>query len=264
MAITYSEIWMGKGMLEPCSPNRSDTAFGADLGAFDADNWNCLPTIVDETNSFDVSSIEPLHEVLVALMHVENIDSAGTFNFNWKFYRTAGTGDLLYEVDWEIEIVLGQLPDAWIYAHVIIGWFPQEIRNNGAAYHVDLVISDAGSHADSEVFAITNMPALSGSAGHVWVEGDYLHWIDNKERRVLGTLISVGAGSPGHKWLGTDGVGANRLCYIDADGDYRAVPNTHDFLVPISADNGHIWIQTGAFLCHTLNSYLHATEGAPV
>lgn len=148
---------MGKGLREPCSPYRQAYVFGADLNVPNANNWNCVPVIMDPTTSFDLSTITPNHEVVVALLVAYNIIAGASHVVSMKWYRDRDS-NLLF--DWSYTF-----PDrgyAWAYVYSYIGYVPWEIYENGN-YHVDILWD--GSLLQRIGFTVSGIPA--GLAGQI-------------------------------------------------------------------------------------------------
>lgn len=63
----------------------------------------------------------------------------------------------------------------------------------------------------------------TGTAGHLWIEGNYLHWIDQlgDERRSEGTAEGATGQTAGHTW-----VEGSKLRYIDSSGNERYIEGT--------------------------------------
>ncbi len=68
---------LGKGLREPCSPNRTAYFFGAELNVPEAMSWNCSPEIVDPAPTYDLSTLVPPKEICVALFKATNLTSGG-------------------------------------------------------------------------------------------------------------------------------------------------------------------------------------------
>lgn len=126
---------MGKGLKEPCNPYREAYYFGAELNEPDANDWNCLPEVVDPTNSFNLASITPYHEVVVGLIQAANLQSALTVSGKW--YRDRDNA-LLFQFDYDIPSPQSQGYAYWLwyYVYTYIGFVPWEIWENGA-HHLD-------------------------------------------------------------------------------------------------------------------------------
>ena len=77
---------VGKGLIEPCLPGRKAYFFGAELNAVEADNWNCLPDVVDATKDFNLSTLSKNREVVVALLRISNA-SEGTYNIKFSLFN---------------------------------------------------------------------------------------------------------------------------------------------------------------------------------
>ena len=89
-----------KGLSESVSPYRSDYCFGAELGDFDAGDWNAIPTLWDAETAFDLSTITNNHEVVVARTGISNT-SAGYTTITHKWYRDSD-GKKLFEFSYSI------------------------------------------------------------------------------------------------------------------------------------------------------------------
>ena len=156
---------MGKGLKEPCSPYREAYVFGAELNTPDANNWNCLPQVVDATNSFDLSLITPYHEVVVGIINGANLTTGLTVNCKW--YRDRDN-KLLFEFNYEIPSPQSYGYDYWLwyYVYTYIGYVPWEIWENGA-YHLDFV---AGGFSKRLNFTVTGIEEAGPSEQTVTLE----------------------------------------------------------------------------------------------
>lgn len=128
---------IGKVLREPVSPFRVAQVFGAALNQPDASNWNGSP-LLDNVASFDLSSLTPYHEVVVALVNLGYVDRALGITFTW--YR-ARDNAFLYQ-----SVGVIPAPDSgyyypWYYGYSYIGYVPSEINENGA-YYVDIAVTD--------------------------------------------------------------------------------------------------------------------------
>jgi hypothetical protein len=154
--------FMGKGVREPCSPYREAYVFGAPLNEPNADDWNCAAAIVDETSSFDLSTITPNHEVVVALLHIYELYFSVEIKFRW--YRDRDS-KLLFEYIYTI-------PDPpeygywlWAYVYSYIGYVSWEIWENGD-YHVDIYYQ--GEIIQSMGFTISGIEAPTEEYRSLW------------------------------------------------------------------------------------------------
>jgi len=232
---TYN-YYIGKGMKEPCSPNREDYCFGADLNDFSADGWNCLPNIWDGTSAFNVSALTPDCEVPVALCNVD-VTAAGTYRITFKWYRDDRPGEILYESYYEGAVGAGQ----WIYGYSFIGWASAEIVVNGN-YHVDIDVKLNGSPVDSDTinFSISGISAV-GEAGHFWTYNTGIYFLDDGGiRRAAAFIDTTENGTAGYLW-----VEGTYLHYIDGNGDERRWEGT-DMGLASGSVSGHIWIDFGS------------------
>lgn len=145
-------IGMGKGLKEPCSPYREAYVFGAELNVPNASGWNCLPEVVDATKLFNLASIPPYQEVVVAILYVTNLYSGLSVRHKW--YR-GRDGKLLFA--WASTIpdpgIYGYSYWAWYYVYSYIGYVPWEIWEDGY-YHVDLT---AGRFSRRLNFSVTGV-----------------------------------------------------------------------------------------------------------
>ncbi|KKN41742.1 hypothetical protein LCGC14_0720310, partial [marine sediment metagenome] len=131
---------MGKGLREPCSPYREAYVFGAELGVPDANFWNCAALMVEPTNLFDLSTITPNKEVVVALLLLRNLPAGKSYQVNLIWYRDRDN-KLLYNGGVRIPDPTGWGHDywEWYYVYSYIGYVDWEINENGS-YHVDLIM----------------------------------------------------------------------------------------------------------------------------
>lgn len=83
-------------------------------------------------------------------------------------------------------------------------------------------------------------------AGCIWVEGDYLHYIDatNSEWRWLGTYVSTPGGGAvaGSVWIDSS-TNVASIRYIDADGDERYIPRNSSAVSSSGATAGSVWVE---------------------
>jgi hypothetical protein len=131
---------IGKSLYEPVSPYRFVTIFGADLNTPNADGWNTPPNIGDPGTSYDLSSITPNHEVIVAKITLFNVDS-NTNNITFRWYRNRDNA-LLYTGSIPIPdpVASGYAYWAWYYGYSYIGYVPWEIYENGD-YRVEISVN---------------------------------------------------------------------------------------------------------------------------
>lgn len=143
---------LGKGLREPCSPNRATNVFGAELNSPNADNWNCLPAVVNPTTSFNLSLISPGQEVVVALLGVYGAVE-GAYHVTYRWYRDRDNKLLFqYAFDWVAP------RGGWFYCYSFIGYVPWEISENGA-YSVDISVTGAETFSRSTSFTISGIAA---------------------------------------------------------------------------------------------------------
>lgn len=161
---------MGKGLREPCSPYRQAYFFGAELNVPNADDWNCVPEIMDPTTSFDLSGIEPNHEVVVALLVVYNIPAGASHNVRFKWYRDRDS-KLLFDFAYTIPNPgsYGYDSWAWYYVYSYIGYVSGEIYENGD-YHVDILWD--GTLLQRIGFTVSGIPVYTGKISKKELEYD--------------------------------------------------------------------------------------------
>jgi len=126
---------MGKGLREPCSPYRQAYVFGADLNVPNASNWNCVPEVVEPTTIFDLSSITPNHEVVVALSSFYGIEAGYSPWIAHSWYRSRDSKKL-YTYSFQIPNPAAYGYDYWdwYYVYSYIGYTSWEIWENGQYY----------------------------------------------------------------------------------------------------------------------------------
>ena len=121
---------LGKGLREPCSPNRTAYFFGAELNVPEAMSWNCSPEIVDPAPTYDLSTLVPPKEICVALFKATNLTSGGDIEITFIRNR-----DEHIMFAWPFTI-----PDpqsfgfdywAWYYIYGYIGYVEWEIFEDG-------------------------------------------------------------------------------------------------------------------------------------
>jgi len=142
---------LAKGLREPCSPYREAYYFGAELNKPSADGWNCLPELVSETHSFDLSTIPEGREVVVALLNVTNTPE-GRLYFKAEWYRNRDNA-LLFTQPWSYTARAG----GWVYFYAYLGRVSWEINENGG-YRVELTVSGAASFSHVLQLTISGFP----------------------------------------------------------------------------------------------------------
>ena len=151
-----TNAYLGKGLKESCSPYREAYFFGADLNVPSADNWNCLPGIVEYATTFNLSSITKNHEVVVALLNVtDRIYSQVNTVFTW--YRKRDNKKLFqYEHITPSPKDYGY--DYWrgSYNYSYIGWVDWEINENGG-YYVTINATGGATYSKRIDFTITGI-----------------------------------------------------------------------------------------------------------
>uniref|UniRef100_A0A6M3LUN3 Uncharacterized protein n=1 Tax=viral metagenome TaxID=1070528 RepID=A0A6M3LUN3_9ZZZZ len=142
---------LAKGLREPCSPYREAYYFGAPLNEPSASGWNCLPELVGQTTSFDLSSITKGREVLVALLKVQNTPE-GSLSFKAEWYRNRDNA-LLFTQPWSYTARYG----GWTYFYAYLGYVDWEISENGG-HRVEITVSGALSYFKVIQFTISGIP----------------------------------------------------------------------------------------------------------
>ena len=152
MAFTYS---IGKGLKEPCSPNRELVIFGAELNpdTSSLEEWNCAPAILNATTSFNLSSITLSHEVVAAFVKFP-ISYGETYYFSFKWYRDRDN-KLLFNYSTSLTSFTTGI--AWCLSY--IGYLDWEIIENGS-YHVDIEVENGQSDSHTFNFTVSGIPEV--------------------------------------------------------------------------------------------------------
>jgi len=142
---------LAKGLREPCSPYREAWFFGAGLNEPSADGWNCLPELVNQATTFNLSIIPKGREVLVALLNIRDTPS-GRLDFKAEWYRNRDNA-LLFTMPWSYMAGAG----GWVYFYAYLGYVDWEINENGG-YRVEFTVSGALSYFKVIQFTIEGIP----------------------------------------------------------------------------------------------------------
>jgi len=142
---------LAKGLREPCSPYREAYYFGAPLNEPSADGWNCLPELVSQTTSFNLSTIPKGREVLVALLKVQNTPE-GRLYFKAEWYRNRDN-KLLFTQPWSYTAREG----GWVYFYAYLGYVDWEINENGG-HRVEFTVSGELDYFKVIQFTIAGIP----------------------------------------------------------------------------------------------------------
>lgn len=137
-----STLGIGKGLQEPCSPNRAFNVFGVDLNTPPASiAWNCTPIVTDPVTTLDLSTIRPNHEAIIALLMLSNIPAGQSRIVKHQWYRDRDN-KLLFEYSYTIPDpgASGYTAWAWYGVYSYIGYIPIEISENGS-YHVSILLN---------------------------------------------------------------------------------------------------------------------------
>lgn len=132
--LTYT-VDLSKGLTEPCDPFRAAYFFGAEMNTPDANNWNCLPDIVEPANIFDLSSITSYHEVAVSVIRLYDLPAGQSYTVKYDWYRTEGD-ELIFSFSYTIADPADYGHEFWASAYVYsyIGYVPWEIWDDGEYY----------------------------------------------------------------------------------------------------------------------------------
>ena len=128
------DTYLGKGLKEPCSPYRTAYYFGAELNVPSAEDWNCLPDIVEPATSFDLSPITINHEICTALLNITDKIYAQT-NVIFSWYRKRDNKRI-----YQFEYIIPPPSDYgwewwnWYYVNSYIGYVDWEINEDGGYY----------------------------------------------------------------------------------------------------------------------------------
>lgn len=159
-ALPTSSFWLGKGLKEPCAPNREVVVFGAELNAVPTViQWNCNPAILGQTNTFNLSELEPNHEVALALAVLQNLQLSAPLAVKIEWYHKGAT---LFTFDYSIPA--GTY--AWYGVFSYIGYVPTEISENGD-YTVALFLN--GENAGVAPFAVTGIGGEGATGMSKWI-----------------------------------------------------------------------------------------------
>jgi len=176
---------IGKGLREPCSPNREANVFGAALNTPNATGWNCLAVLVNPTTSFDLSLISSGCEVVVALLGVNNtVEGEVSVRFRWHRDRDNA---LLFSGTYSLPTFAG----GWFFAYSHIGYLPWELSENGA-YSVDISASGAVTFSRSISFTISGItpaePALPPPTGFAVAVVEALNTVSSRFYEIYRTV----------------------------------------------------------------------------
>ena len=157
---------MGKGLREPVAPYRQAYVFGADLNVPNANNWNAVPEAMDPTNTFDLSSLTPNHEVVVAELVAFDIPAGVVCFADMEWHRGRDDAFLFsYPVNIPDALTFGYSGWAWYYIYSYIGYVPWEISENGG-YYLDLTFSGPATYYTQRLtFTVTGIPSTPALSG---------------------------------------------------------------------------------------------------
>jgi hypothetical protein len=171
--------YIGKGLMEPCPPYAMIQVFGAPLGQpqqqVQSTTWNCEPQISDPTTLFDLSSLTPDHEVVVALYQITGPGLTRGTTITWNWYRDRD-GALLFSLSWTLAPPSAYGYSYWAYAfsYSYIGYlYPGQTNQEGLPeieedgyYHVVVTDSAAGT-SNTIRFAVTGIAGGSVGGGAI-------------------------------------------------------------------------------------------------
>ena len=133
-AATSSSVQVGKGIYEPCSPYNSVQVFGdtEDPIPLPGWPWPCVAEITGQTNSVNLSTLQPNDYVSVLLNDVTDVTTAGSFT--WTLSNADGI--VLYS-----NTVTWPAPPAgeywsWVY-NVLVNPYSRTNYNQDGSYTID-------------------------------------------------------------------------------------------------------------------------------
>jgi len=164
-SVPQVSLWLGKGLQEPCAPNRQVVVYGAALNDVPKSiQWNCAADILDQSSTFDLSALQPKHEVVCALASFVNLSLAVPTKVTFEWHR----GDT---VIFTFNYTISAGDYAWYGVFAYIGYIAEEISQNGQ-YSVALFLDDVlQSTALFSVTGITASPPSEGSNTVLYVAG---------------------------------------------------------------------------------------------
>jgi len=155
ISASISNYHLGKGLREPCSPNREVYVFGSPFNGINADNWNCVAEIIDPTTSFDLSGMAPEHEVAVALLVVHDLQNEAQVSIEWHRDRDQ---KLLSTFQYTIPDPADYGYIAWdYYVYSYVGYCSWEISENGAYRAFLTMVSDYNDFNRLLQFTVTGI-----------------------------------------------------------------------------------------------------------
>lgn len=233
--------YTGKGIKENCGENREYIWFGKDFWLpdwppdFPDASCGNMPTILGEAASFDFSTITPDHEAVGGLLNITDC-IAGHFGVRLTLYKKVNSN--WEERVWrETDLEIGA--GGWIYVYWVVAWHPLEINENGDYKFVLTFLYDySGYSLITKEFTVTGI--VGHIPGHIWIEGESIHYIDEDgvERVVTYYSSSQGAGTPGYMWIDD-----YTLNYIDENGDKRYLSSVYSGEKD-DGISGQMWIES--------------------
>lgn len=156
MPVKYS---LGTGLREPCDPYRSFPVFGVELNQVQSSiSFNCAPEVVNPSYTFDLSTLQPNHEVCVALAVFTEEPGGKRVTINW--YRDRDSRKL-FTFNYDIPPAGSGQTWSWYGVYSYIGYVPAEIWENGR-YHAGISIG-GGSEA-AIFFEVVGVAAAAAPA----------------------------------------------------------------------------------------------------
>ncbi len=144
-------VGLGKGLSEPCSPNRTAPVFGTPARSFNPYWWNCDPVITGATSSFDLSPLTKDSSFAVALCNVPT-SLSGLYQIDFKWYRSSD--DTLLR--WGQVVVFGG-PGRIVYAADDLAYSDIEVVSDGG-YYVTIEVSGPESLFTRIDFTVSGIP----------------------------------------------------------------------------------------------------------
>ena len=253
MAIVISNK-LGEGLQEQAGAGRELNIFGNDFNpvyptATFGIGANFPLGIVNESATYDFSTITPGHEVVTCLTYITGIPDSQSFRMEHKWYDKDNTLILTYYIDVSTPASGGPW-SLWMFSYV--GYADWELNADGACKCIITITGDI-SDVETKNFTISNVidaDTLKHDSGYTWVEGQYLHYTDywGWEHIIPRILVSSGSWDPGYMWI-EDTVTPlkHAIFYIDNNGDKRRTrEGVVDTYRPVTgATPGYMWIEDG-------------------
>lgn len=148
---------LGLGLYEPCLPNRIIPVYGRDAGTIVLPSFYCKPVLWQPWTTYDLSQLQPGHEVLVQLGSWEN--DAGGFDVSFSWVRLADNV-VVWSGTYHVPpaSAYGYPYWSWYFVCSWIGYFTDvEISKNGG-YRSHIQVGDNGW---GDPFTVTGITAIA-------------------------------------------------------------------------------------------------------